>query len=115
MTRSDAEFDGDVMAIRQRAAELNRHLGISLPVYLLVTKVDLVAGFREYFDDLDAAGRRQVWGTTFALEDSRTGRALRRRNSMRCSNASTRASISGSRQRDPGAAPCCSASRSSPR
>ena len=77
MTRSDAEFDGDVMAIRQRAAELNRHLGISLPVYLLVTKVDLVAGFREYFDDLDVAGRRQVWGTTFALEDSRTGRALR--------------------------------------
>ncbi len=56
MTRSDAEFDADVMAIRQRAAELNRHLGVSLPVYLLITKVDLVSGFREYFDDLDAAG-----------------------------------------------------------
>ena len=76
MTRSDAEFDADVMAIRQRAAELNRHLGVSLPVYLLITKVDLVSGFREYFDDLDAAGRRQVWGTTFELEDSRTARAL---------------------------------------
>ena len=76
LTRSDADFDADVMAIRQRAAELNRHLGIGLPVYLLVTKIDLVAGFREYFDDLDAAGRRQVWGTTFELEDSRTGRAL---------------------------------------
>jgi type VI secretion system protein ImpL len=76
LTRSDAEFDGDVMAIRQRAAELNKHLGISLPVYLLITKVDLVAGFREYFDDLDAAGRRQVWGTTFELADSLSGRAL---------------------------------------
>ena len=77
LTRSEAEFDTDVMAIRQRAAELKRHLGVDLPVYLLVTKVDLVAGFREYFDDLDAAGRRQVWGTTFALEDSHSGRALR--------------------------------------
>ena len=77
LTRSPAEFDGDLMAIRQRAAELNRGLGIDLPVYLLVTKVDLIAGFREYFDDLDAAGRRQVWGTTFALDDSRSGRALR--------------------------------------
>jgi type VI secretion system protein ImpL len=77
LTRSPAEFDADLMAIRQRAAELNRGLGIDLPVYLLVTKVDLIAGFREYFDDLDAAGRRQVWGTTLALDDSRSGRALR--------------------------------------
>jgi len=76
MTRSDAEFESDVMAIRQRAAELNKHLGIALPVYLLITKVDLVSGFREYFEDLDVAGRRQVWGTTFQLEDSRSGRAL---------------------------------------
>jgi type VI secretion system protein ImpL len=76
LIRSDAEFDGDVLAIRQRVAELSKHLGINLPVYLLVTKADLVSGFREYFDDLDAAGRRQVWGTTFALEDSRSGRAL---------------------------------------
>ncbi len=76
LTRSEAEFDGDVMAIRQRAAELSKHLGISLPVYLLITKVDLVAGFREYFDDLDATGRRQAWGTTFELADSRSGRAL---------------------------------------
>jgi type VI secretion system protein ImpL len=77
LTRSTTEFDVDLMAMRQRAAELNRNLGIDIPVYLLITKVDLVAGFREYFDDLDAAGRRQVWGTTFALDDSRSGRALR--------------------------------------
>ena len=77
LTRSPAEFDADLMAMRQRAAELNRGLGIDLPVYLLVTKIDLIAGFREYFDDLDPAGRRQVWGTTFAIDDSRSGRALR--------------------------------------
>lgn len=77
MTRSAAEFDADVMAIRQRAAELYRHLGIGLPLYLLVTKVDLVEGFAEYFDNLDVTGRRQVWGVTFTLADSRRGRALR--------------------------------------
>jgi hypothetical protein len=77
LTRSETDFNADMTALRSRIAELNRHLGISLPVYLLVTKADLVSGFREYFDDLDATGRRQVWGTTFALDDSRSGRALR--------------------------------------
>ena len=38
---------------------------MQLPVYLLVTKCDLIAGFSEYFDDLTPEGRAQVWGTTF--------------------------------------------------
>jgi type VI secretion system protein ImpL len=76
MVRSEQEFEGDITAIRQRIEELNRNLGITLPVYLLVTKADLIGGFREYFDDLDATGRAQVWGVTFPLEDSQTGRAI---------------------------------------
>ncbi len=76
MTRSEQEFEGDITAIRQRIDELNRNLGISLPVYLLVTKTDLISGFREFFDDLDTAGRAQVWGVTFPLDDSQSGRAL---------------------------------------
>jgi len=76
LVRSEQEFDGDVAAMRQRIEELNRNLGITLPVYLLITKADLISGFREYFDDLDAAGRAQVWGVTFPLDDSQSGRAL---------------------------------------
>jgi type VI secretion system protein ImpL len=76
LTRSDQEFDGDMAAIRQRMEELNRNLGITLPIYLLITKTDLISGFREYFDDLDTPGRAQAWGVTFPLEDSQTGRAL---------------------------------------
>ena len=76
LTRTEREFEGDINAIRQRIDELNRNLGISMPVYLLVTKADLIAGFREYFDDLDATGRAQVWGVTFALEDSQSGRGI---------------------------------------
>lgn len=51
--------------IRQRIQELHEHLGIRLPVYMLFTKADLLAGFTEFFDDLDKDGREQVWGMTF--------------------------------------------------
>jgi type VI secretion system protein ImpL len=64
-----------VAAVRRRIDELNRELKIRLPVYLLITKCDLVAGFIEYFDDLAREGRAQVWGTTFPIEVSERGGA----------------------------------------
>jgi type VI secretion system protein ImpL len=71
----EAGRDKHVRAIRDRLQELNRHLGVRIPVYVLLTKADLIAGFTEYFDDLDAAARAQVWGVTFPLEASREARA----------------------------------------
>jgi type VI secretion system protein ImpL len=71
----DAGREKHVRAIRDRLQELHRYLGVRLPVYVLLTKADLIAGFTEYFDDLDAAARAQVWGVTFPLEASREGRA----------------------------------------
>ncbi len=76
LVRSDADRDADFQASRQRILELNSALGIFLPVYLLITKMDLVLGFREYFDDLETGDRGQVWGVTFAIDDSRSGRAV---------------------------------------
>lgn len=52
--------------VRMRLAELYARLGSRFPVYVLVTKADLLAGFMEFFGELDAAGRARVWGTTFA-------------------------------------------------
>ena len=52
------------------STELNRELRIQLPVYVMVTKCDLVAGFTEYFDDLTQEGRAQVWGVTFPYEQT---------------------------------------------
>ena len=52
-------------AVRRRVKELEERLGIRLPVYLLFTKADLIAGFAEFFDDLDRERREQVWGVTF--------------------------------------------------
>ncbi|HET6195172.1 MAG TPA: type VI secretion system membrane subunit TssM, partial [Acetobacteraceae bacterium] len=52
-------------AIRERIDELCGKFERRLPVYLVFTKADLLAGFTEFFDDLDRQGRRQVWGMTF--------------------------------------------------
>ncbi len=54
--------------VRMRLAELYAALGFRFPVYLLVTKVDLLAGFLEFFGDFDPERRGQVWGTTLELE-----------------------------------------------
>jgi type VI secretion system protein ImpL len=55
--------------VRQRITEIYAELGIRLPVYVLFTKADLIAGFVEYFDDLGREGRESVWGITFPYDD----------------------------------------------
>jgi type VI secretion system protein ImpL len=55
-----------VSVLKQRLEELRASLGIQFPVYVLVTKIDLLAGFTEYFDSLTRDERAQVWGFTFA-------------------------------------------------
>ncbi len=77
MTLQPSEREAHIAAARRRLEELNRELRIVLPVYLLITKCDLISGFTEYFDDLTAEGRAQVWGVTFSYEDTRSGQAVR--------------------------------------
>ena len=73
VTQSEAGRASHVAAIRGRLEELTRELRIELPVYLVLTKADLLAGFGEFFDDLSQDGRAQVWGTTFPVDMSRSG------------------------------------------
>jgi type VI secretion system protein ImpL len=64
-------------AIRRRLNELRDRLGVRLPVYAMFTKADLIAGFSEFFDDLDREKRAQVWGMTFPiLQPERVDRRL---------------------------------------
>ena len=58
-------------AIRRRVRELHDELGVRLPVYVLFTKADLLAGFVEFFDSMGKEEREQVWGTTFPLDDGK--------------------------------------------
>jgi len=63
-TASAEALDRHVVTIRARLSEVSRILGLELPVYVLFTKADLVAGFVEFFDDLTVEGRRSVVGHT---------------------------------------------------
>ncbi|NKC34597.1 type VI secretion system membrane subunit TssM, partial [Falsiroseomonas selenitidurans] len=60
-----AQREQHAQAVRRRVRDLEQKLGQRLPVYLLVSKADLIVGFSEFFDDLDKDGRAQVWGVTF--------------------------------------------------
>ncbi len=66
----DATIDSHAREIRARLSELEQRLDIQLPVYLLLTKADLIAGFNEFFADLGEHEREQVWGTTLPLDTS---------------------------------------------
>ncbi|MDR1967506.1 MAG: type VI secretion system membrane subunit TssM [Burkholderiaceae bacterium] len=65
---SREERDAHYSILRARLAELQESFGIELPVYLWVTKADLLAGFSEFFDNYSADLRKQVWGFTFAYQ-----------------------------------------------
>jgi type VI secretion system protein ImpL len=57
-------------AIRSRLGQFYERLGIRVPVYVLFTKADLIAGFTEFFSDLGKEQREQIWGATLPLDDS---------------------------------------------
>ncbi len=52
-------------SVRRRIQELYRELGVRFPLYVMVTKCDLLAGFMEFFNNLGREQRAQVWGMTF--------------------------------------------------
>ncbi|GAA4333571.1 type VI secretion system membrane subunit TssM [Pigmentiphaga soli] len=68
LTQNAAEREAHAGALRARLAELSETLGIRFPVYVLVTKADLLAGFMDTFGELNKDDRAQVWGTTLALD-----------------------------------------------
>ncbi|RYZ12476.1 MAG: type VI secretion system membrane subunit TssM, partial [Comamonadaceae bacterium] len=57
-------------SIRARLLELDAKLGTRLPVYVLVTKSDLLYGFTEYFADLGKEQRAQVFGFTLPADEA---------------------------------------------
>ncbi len=69
LTATPAELQAHADAIRSRLIELHDRMKVDFPVYALFTKMDLVAGFSEFFDSLNDEMRRQVWGATFSGDD----------------------------------------------
>ncbi|MGA9573701.1 MAG: type VI secretion system membrane subunit TssM [Lysobacterales bacterium] len=67
--QSNVERERNAAAISNRIQELYERLGIQFPIYLMFTKCDLMAGFMEFFGNLDRNDRAQVWGFTYGLKD----------------------------------------------
>ena len=57
--------------VRARIEEMQNVLKMILPVYVIFTKADLVAGFTEFFGDLKKSERGQAWGSTFKLSEDK--------------------------------------------
>jgi len=60
-----SKIDKHAATVRRRLSELQAGLEVQVPVYVVFTKADLIAGFSEFYDDLDVEGRRAVLGATF--------------------------------------------------
>ncbi|CAH0990146.1 hypothetical protein SIN8267_00231 [Sinobacterium norvegicum] len=65
MVQTASQRAQTAQAIKARLEELQTKLGIDYPCYLCFTKCDLIAGFSEYFSDLNQQQREQVLGVTF--------------------------------------------------
>ena len=68
LSRTADEREVYATTVRMRIHELNEALGIRIPIYLLVTKCDLIAGFMDYFATLDKDQRAAAWGSTFPFD-----------------------------------------------
>ncbi len=69
LTKGAAERAEHASAVRARVQELHQQLGIRFPIYLLVTKCDLLAGFMDYLGDAGKQLRHDPWGFTFRLDE----------------------------------------------
>ena len=67
LTRGADERARHAVTVRLRIQELQQDLGIRFPIYLMVTKCDLMAGFMDYFATLDKDQRATPWGFTYPL------------------------------------------------
>ncbi|UXT82621.1 type VI secretion system membrane subunit TssM [Agrobacterium tumefaciens] len=79
LNRDPEEQRQELRSIRQRLSELDEYLRARVPVYIVLTKADLLHGFVEFFDGFNKTDRQQVWGTTFKLDESYSAENLPQR------------------------------------
>ncbi|MBJ2159132.1 type VI secretion system membrane subunit TssM [Variovorax sp. IB41] len=75
LTMTEMERAEHAGMVRDRLTDLRQELGIRFPVYVVVTKMDLLRGFSEYFQSLTSEGRMQAWGFTLPFNGIKNARA----------------------------------------
>jgi type VI secretion system protein ImpL len=74
LTMTEMERAEHAGMVRDRLTDLRQELGIRFPVYVVVTKMDLLRGFSEYFQSLTSEGRMQAWGFTLPFNGMKNAR-----------------------------------------
>ena len=62
LTYNTPAFEAYARQIRQRLNQLEAEFKLKVPVFLLVTKMDLVPGFSDFFEPMTDEERNQTWG-----------------------------------------------------
>lgn len=70
LTQSTDVSRQQAVSLRLRLSELHEQLGIRFPVYVMMTKADLLKGFRAWFSEYDKVQRDQIWGFTLPWEQT---------------------------------------------
>ena len=65
LRQNPADRKEHAQKLRTRLQEVQSRLSVRPPVYVLVTKCDLIAGFNETFGEFSREERDQVWGFSF--------------------------------------------------
>jgi len=73
MTMSEYELNQHVLLLKQRIAEVNDFFATKFPIYLVVTKSDMLAGFSQFYETFSHKEREQTFGITFDKKDSMLG------------------------------------------
>lgn len=69
LSASELELEETAKTLRARVDEVMSRLEMVLPLYVVLTKADLLAGFVEFWGDLGKAGRAQTWGASFGFDE----------------------------------------------
>ncbi|WP_448511909.1 type VI secretion system membrane subunit TssM [Photorhabdus laumondii] len=67
---NDAQYH-QALLLRKRLMDLRLRLKIDFPVYVMITKTDLLPGFSSYFSRFNGEELDQVWGFTFPWQQER--------------------------------------------
>ena len=76
MTLSEYELSQQIMQMKQRIAEVNDFFSTKFPVYIVITKSDMIAGFSQFYETFSHKEREQTFGITFDKKESLLGDLL---------------------------------------
>lgn len=71
------QFSVYARQVRERINEIDEAFGLKVPIYLVFTKIDLLGGFAQFFEDMSDEERHQVWGATLSCDQGSDFDAVR--------------------------------------